>query len=83
MAADLSVRRGDLAAASRDRLRSLLERAGLPTTQPKLGADCYRQLMGRDKKIVDGAMRFVLLRGLSNAYVTVDVRERDIDAVLA
>lgn len=82
MAADVSVARGELPPAARDRLRELLERAGLPTTPPKLGADRYRQLMRRDKKVQAGAVRLILLRDLGNAYVTADLRDRDLSAVL-
>jgi 3-dehydroquinate synthase len=82
MAADLSVRRRELRSADRDRLRALIERAGLPVRAPPLGVARYRELMGRDKKVAGGAMRFVLLRDLGAAYVTADVAEGDLDAVL-
>ena len=49
--------------------RSLLGRARLPVEAPPLGADRYLELMRRDKKVVGGAMRFVLLRGARRRVV--------------
>ena len=82
MAAELSVRRGELAPVDRDRLRALTVRAGLPVTAPALGKARFRELMGRDKKVSGGAVRFVLLGALGSAYVTSEVADADLDAVL-
>ncbi len=38
--------------------------------------------MGRDKKVVSGSIRFVLLRALGDAFVTADVAARELHAVL-
>src|SRR5437867_7880225 len=51
LAARLSVRVSGLSAGDSDRLRALLERAGLPTQAPSLGAERYLELMARDKKV--------------------------------
>lgn len=75
MAADLSQRLGWISAQDAARVRRLLERAGLPVVAPALGAEKYLHLMGLDKKVVGGKMRFVLLRGLGQAVVTGDVPE--------
>ena len=40
-------------------------------------------LMGRDKKVERGRMRFVLLERLARAVVRADVDERDLAAVLS
>ncbi len=74
MAAQLSGRLGLLASADVLRLRALLERAGLPVDAPRLGAARYLALMSHDKKVVAGAIRFVLLRRIGDAFVTADVR---------
>ena len=50
-----------------DRLRVLIERAGLPVKPPKLGAERYLQLMRVDKKAEAGAIRFVLIESLGRA----------------
>jgi 3-dehydroquinate synthase len=72
-AARLSERLGWFAAIDVARLRALLRRAALPVEAPPLGADRYLALMSRDKKVVGGAIRFVLLRGIGDAVLTDDV----------
>ena len=42
-------------------------------------ADALLDLMGQDKKVVDGQLRFILARGIGTAFVTADVPK---DAVL-
>jgi len=61
MAADLSVRLGLIDAAYAERLTALIERAGLPTRGPRLGAARYLELMRIDKKSESGQIRFVLI----------------------
>ena len=82
LAAELSARRGELPHSDVARLRALLQRFRLPVAGAPLGADRYLALMGRDKKIAAGSMRFVLLRALGDAYVTADVAPRDLAAIL-
>jgi 3-dehydroquinate synthase len=67
LAADLSHRMGLMPAGFVQRLRTLVERAGLPLQPPKLGADRYLQLMRVDKKAESGAIRFVLIEALGRA----------------
>jgi 3-dehydroquinate synthase len=69
MAADLSARLGLIDASYADRIGRLVERAGLPTVGPALGADRYLELMRLDKKAVAGATRFVVLDGPGRAAV--------------
>jgi 3-dehydroquinate synthase len=73
MAADLSQRLGWLNAQDVARVRTLFERARLPVVSPKLGAGKYLELMGLDKKVADGKIRFVLLKALGQAVITADV----------
>ncbi|MDR2852134.1 MAG: 3-dehydroquinate synthase [Burkholderiaceae bacterium] len=61
MAARLAQRMGGCDAAFVARLARLLERAGLPTVAPALGAQRYLELMRIDKKAEAGEIRFVLL----------------------
>jgi 3-dehydroquinate synthase len=51
------------------RIRKLFARAGLPVVAPDLGADRYLELMGLDKKVEGGKMRFVLLKQVGHAVV--------------
>ncbi len=67
LAADLSQRQGLLNEQAVLRLRTLIERAGLPVQPPRLGAERYLQLMRVDKKAEAGAIRFVLIEGLGQA----------------
>jgi 3-dehydroquinate synthase len=70
MAVDLSCRLGWISASDVARIRSLFQRAGLPADAPALGAEKYLQLMGLDKKVVGGKMRFVLLKAIGRAVVS-------------
>jgi len=67
LAADLSQRVGLVSAEFVVRLRTLIERTGLPVQPPKLGAERYLQLMRVDKKAEAGAIRFVLIESLGQA----------------
>ncbi|MDQ6619627.1 MAG: 3-dehydroquinate synthase [Pseudomonadota bacterium] len=82
MAARLSVLRG-FSAADSDRLRALIARAGLPVDPPALGRQRYLELMRRDKKVLAGTLRFILLRALGEAYVAADVSESDLEPIVS
>ena len=69
MAADLSQRLGWISEQDVMRIRKLFERAGLPVSAPDLGVDKYLELMGLDKKVEGGKMRFVLLKQIGHAVV--------------
>ncbi|OGS91423.1 MAG: 3-dehydroquinate synthase [Gallionellales bacterium GWA2_60_18] len=73
MAADLSQRLGWIGVQDVARIRSLFERAGLPVVAPDLGVEKYLELMGLDKKVEGGRMRFVLLKEMGRAVVCGDV----------
>lgn len=70
MAADLSARLGMLDRAAADRLRRVLERAGLPVAGPALAPDRYLDLMAVDKKAEAGRIRFILLDRIGAARIT-------------
>lgn len=82
MATDLSHRLGWLCADDVARVRKLFERAGLPIIGPKLGVEKYMQLMGLDKKVADGKIRFVLLKSLGNAVITGDAPQALLEQTL-
>ncbi|WP_116811660.1 3-dehydroquinate synthase [Steroidobacter cummioxidans] len=72
MAADLSERLGWLPATDKQRAIALLKRFKLPVEPPRIGAERARELMGLDKKVLDGKLRLVLLRSLGKADVVSD-----------
>jgi len=72
MAADLSTRLGWLPVTDRDRAIHLLQRFHLPVDPPRIGAERARELMGMDKKVLEGKLRLVLLRSLGKADVVSD-----------
>jgi 3-dehydroquinate synthase len=82
MAADLSQRMGWLSGQDVARVRKLFERAGLPVVSPKLGSQKYMQLMGLDKKVADGKIRFVLLKSIGQAVMESNVPQTLIEQTL-
>jgi 3-dehydroquinate synthase len=73
MAAELSARLGWIPAADAARCRTLVARAGLPTAPPPgLAPERFLELMGHDKKVKEGKLRLVLLKGIGQAVVTAD-----------
>jgi len=81
-AAKLSERVCGLDASHTRRLTALVAAAQLPTVPPKIAADRWLELMGRDKKVADGAVRFVLLERLGHAVLRRDVASADVIAVV-
>ncbi len=61
MAADLSARLGLIEPAYAQRVKTVIERAGLPVVGPRLGTHRYLELMQLDKKAEAGAIRFVVI----------------------
>jgi len=79
LAMRLSIRRGLLADDCLPVLVSWLEGVGLPTEPPKdIPTQRWLELMGRDKKVLDGRLRLVLLREIGEAFVTSDVEASDL-----
>ena len=73
MALDLSQRCGYLSQAQVERGRTLLLAAGLPVTPPAdMRPETFLEYMQRDKKVIDGQLRLVLLEDIGQAIVTQD-----------
>ncbi|OIQ83891.1 3-dehydroquinate synthase [mine drainage metagenome] len=72
MAADLSRRMGWMSDSEVERTLRLFQAARLPTRAPDLGVGTYLNLMGLDKKVADGKIRFILLAGIGHAVMTGD-----------
>ena len=75
MAAHLSSIKGLISAQDAARVRTLLSRAGLPTTGPALSFETYLEHMAVDKKAAAGRVRFVLLEKIGGAQICADIDE--------
>ena len=83
MAADLSARLGWLSQEGQQRIIDLIGRARLPIAPPAgLSADRLLELMSVDKKVLDGNLRLVLLKGVGHALVTDAFEQADLLATL-
>lgn len=69
MAAALSAEVGLVPTSYAERLRRLIERAGLPVVAPALGAQRFLELMRVDKKAEAGDIRYVLIEAPGRAVV--------------
>ena len=83
LAFDLSVQLGHCDAAEADLVRRHLAAIGLPTTPAHaLGnvwsAEELIAHMGKDKKVVDGTMTFILARAIGDAFISRDVTHDDL-----
>ena len=71
LAAHLSTQMGWMGAEQMQRLERLLKKAHLPTTLPPgVTPAQIVELMKRDKKVVGGAIRLILLKGIGQALIT-------------
>jgi 3-dehydroquinate synthase len=66
-----------------ERIERLVEACGLPVAPPRIPLARWLELMGRDKKVADGAIRFVLLEAIGRATLRSDVPERELALALA
>ena len=82
-AARISNRMGFLDGTTITRLSRLIERAGLMAEMPHLEGGQLMQAMQHDKKIVGGRIRFVLLRGIGDVFVTDEVDPSLVEEVVA
>jgi len=73
LAARLSQRLGLIGQEEVRRVDALLKSAGLPVRAPDLGLARYLELMGHDKKVEGGRIRFVLLKRIGEAFVSAEV----------
>lgn len=75
----LSVQKAGLPPADADLLISMLARYRLPLLLPSdISTDHILQALRKDKKFHAGAVRFVLLRALGEAFVSSEITEKDI-----
>ena len=84
MASKLSLMMGGLSQSEFDRVKNLIKSWSLPVAPPKdMTAEDFNKLMYRDKKVLDGELRLVLLRALGDAEVTNDYSVESLQTVLS
>jgi 3-dehydroquinate synthase len=64
------------------RIKSLIDRASLPTELPSLQLERLIQAMKHDKKILQGKIRFVLPKSVGEAFITEEVTPSLIEQTL-
>lgn len=84
LATRLSVRHCDLPESEVEPLEELLAAAGLPIQPPAdMSAEQFLELMQRDKKVIDGRLRLILLDAIGDARVVDDVPRESLIELLA
>ena len=89
LAFDLSHRLGLCPAEDAKRVREHFRTVGLPVRPPRAGRHgpiTPKRLidhMGQDKKVKDGAVQFILARGIGKAFITADVPMAKVEETLA
>jgi 3-dehydroquinate synthase len=83
MAARLSERLGLISKSDVKRVVDILVRAKLPVAAPDLGVDRYLDLMGHDKKVEGGRVKFILLRRPGEAFVSTQYDAAALQTVLS
>lgn len=82
MAATFSARAGFMQAADVERVTALLKRAGLATSATDVRGHDALEAMRIDKKVKEGRMRFVLLRGIGQGFLTSEYPEEALQRTL-
>ena len=87
LAFELSARLGRCAQEDPSRVRAHLAAMGMKRDLADIpgelpGARALLDLMGQDKKVVAGTLRFILARGIGDAFVTSDVPQDSVLTVL-
>ena len=87
LAFELSARLGLCSQESPSRVRAHLREMGMVVGMSKIpgdlpSAEMLVDMMGQDKKVVDGELRFILAGGIGDAFVTSDVTRDAVMSVL-
>ncbi|MEE2761315.1 MAG: 3-dehydroquinate synthase [Pseudomonadota bacterium] len=87
MAFNLSARLGFCLAEDAARVRDHFTTVGLPTKPPKIQGVVWKasaliEHMASDKKVADGAINFILARGIGEAFIAKGIDAADVLAVL-
>ncbi|KVH88757.1 3-dehydroquinate synthase AroB, partial [Cynara cardunculus var. scolymus] len=84
MAVDMSYRLGWIDKSIVERVDDILKQAKLPTSPPEMMTiDMFKSVMAVDKKVADGLLRLILLKGpLGNCVFTGDYDRKALDETL-
>lgn len=87
LAFELSSRLGLCSQEEPSRVRAHLKEMGMKTDLTDIpgnlpSAEALIELMGQDKKVIDGQLRFILARGIGEAFITTEVPKEAVLSVL-
>ncbi|KMT09565.1 hypothetical protein BVRB_6g130250 [Beta vulgaris subsp. vulgaris] len=85
MAVDMSYRLGWIDESLVERVHNILKKASLPIAPPEsMTVEMFKSIMSVDKKVADGVLRLILLKGpLGNCVFTSDFDKKALDETLA
>lgn len=83
MAAIMSEQMGWMSENETQKTINLIEQAKLPTKAPaSMSAEQFLELMSVDKKVLDGVLRLVLMKGIGKALVTDEYKDEDLSKAI-
>ncbi|GAB5413984.1 MAG: 3-dehydroquinate synthase [Congregibacter sp.] len=83
LAARLSAQRGALSEGDVDTFVAWLQAMDLPVAAPAMATEAWLAHMGRDKKVLNGQLRLILLEHIGRAVVVDDVSATELEAFLS
>ena len=83
MAADLALREGFCDARTTQRIRDIVKAYRLPYETPRVDKDRMLASMAMDKKVVGGALRFVLPESIGKVVLTGEYDPKNLEATLS
>jgi len=83
MGVRLSEQQGFALAGIEERIRRLYAGAGLPVDIPAFSADDWLSSMGHDKKNLGANRRYILLRGIGDAFIAENISDQAIRQLIA
>jgi 3-dehydroquinate synthase len=79
----LSAKRGWISDTEVEDFAALLRSINLPTEAPReMSPDDFLQIMARDKKVIDGRLRLILLKNIGEACIVDDATEAELRELL-
>jgi 3-dehydroquinate synthase len=84
MAADLSQMLGYISESQLNRIRTLIQKAGLPVLPPNsMTIDNFLTAIARDKKVDAGNLKFVLVKNVGDGFISGDVTLAELKLLLS